>query len=92
MAGQHHHQDKVKVVIDCSVEERAYIKMLAAHKHMTISEYFLSFAKGELAEKSRIPNKETLASMKELDEGGGTEYTSMDAFWADIGVDRRAKH
>ena len=45
MTAQRHHHDKVKVVIDCSIEERAYIKMLAASKHMTISEYFLSFAK-----------------------------------------------
>ncbi len=42
---QQHHHDKVRVVIECSLDERACIKMLAARKHMTISEYFLSKAK-----------------------------------------------
>lgn len=88
---QQHHHDKVRVVIECSLDERACIKMLAARKHMTISEYFLSMAKQEMARKRKIPNKETLAAMKELDEGGGTEYTSMDDFWADMGVKPSAK-
>lgn len=65
--------------------------MLAAHKHMTISEYFLSMAKEELANKSKIPNKTTLAAHQEALNGGGTEYTSMDDFWIDMGVERRAK-
>ena len=90
MTTQHHHE-KVRVVIDCSVEERAYIKMLAARKHMTISEYFLSMAKEELANKSKIPNKTTLAAHQEALDGEGTAYDSMDDFWADMGVERRAK-
>lgn len=86
---QHHH--KVRVVIDCSTEERAYIKMLAARKHMTISEYFLSFAKEELDRKPNVPNKATLEAHQEALEGGGNSYESMDDFWSDMGVDRRAK-
>lgn len=89
MTAQHH--KKVRVVIDCSVEERAYIKMLAARKHMTISGYFLSMAKEELASKSKVPNKTTLAAHQEALDGGGTAYDSMDDFWADMGVERRAK-
>jgi len=91
MAAQHH---KVRVVIDCSVEERAYIKMLAARKHMTISEYFLSMTKEEFtgkSKKSKVPNKATLAAHQEALDDGGTAYDSMDDFWADMGVDRRAK-
>lgn len=84
------HQQKVRVVIDCTPEERAYIKMLAARKHMTISEYFLSFAKGELTTKSKIPNKTTLEAHQEALEGGGISYESMDDFWSDMGVDRRS--
>jgi hypothetical protein len=90
MTAQRHHE-KVRVVIDCSVEERAYIKMLAARKHMTISEYFLSMAKEELTSKSKIPNETTLAAHQEALDGGGTTYDSMDNFWADMGVERRAK-
>lgn len=91
MATQQHHHDRVKVVIDCSIEERAYIKMLAARRHMTISEYFLSFAKKELSTRPKIPNKTTLAAHQEALDGGGTEYASMDDFWTDMGVERRAK-
>jgi len=90
MSAQQHHPHKVRVVIDCSVEERAYIKMLAARRHMTISEYFLSFAKEELSSKSKIPNKTTLEAHQEALEDGGTSYESMDDFWSDMGIDRRA--
>lgn len=87
----HQHHQKVRVVIDCSPEERACIKMLAARRHMTISEYFLSFAHGELASKSKVPNKTTLDAHQEALEGGGISYESMDDFWQDMGVDGRAK-
>jgi len=90
MATQHQHQDKVRVVIECSVDERAYIKMLAARKHMTISEYFLSMAKEEMASKPKKPNKETLASMKELDEGGGQSFESIEDFWEQMGINPNA--
>jgi hypothetical protein len=89
MTAQDH--EKVRVVIECSIQERAYIKMLAAGKHMTISEYFLSLAKEELASKSKVPNKTTLAAHQEALDGGGTAYDSMDDFWADMKVERRAK-
>lgn len=89
MATHKHHHEKVRVVIDCTQEERAYIKMLAAQKRMTISEYFLSFAKDELAGKLKIPNETTLEAHQEALEGGGTSYESMDDFWSDMGVDRR---
>lgn len=91
MATQQHHQsDKVRVVIECTLDERAYIKMLAARKHMTISEYFLSMAKEEMPKKSKIPNKETLAAMKELDEGGGHSFDSIEDFWEQMGIDPNA--
>lgn len=91
MATPQHHPHKVRVVIDCSAQERAYIKMLAARKQMTISEYFLSFAKEELSSKPEIPNQTTLEAHQEALEDGGTSYTSMDDFWSDMGVNRRAK-
>lgn len=65
--------------------------MLAARKHMTTSEYFLSFAKEELAGKPKIPNKITLEAHQEALVGGRTSYETMDDFWSDMGVDRRAK-
>ena len=77
---------RCRVVIDCSVQERAYIKMLAANKHMTISQYMISKAKEEMSAK--IPNDETIAAMKELDEGKGTHHSSIEEFWADMGIER----
>lgn len=89
-----HYQDnsheKVRVVIECSVEERAYIKMLAARKQMTISEYFLSKAKEELAPKAKKPNKTTLAAMEEVDKGGGHTFESLDDFWEQMGINPNA--
>lgn len=64
--------------------------MLAARKHMTISEYFLSMAKEELANKPMIPNKETLSAMKELDEGGGHSFESIEDFWEQLGINPSA--
>lgn len=91
MTSQHHHQGKVRVVIECSMDERAYIKMLAARKHMTISEYFLSMAKEEMTKKPSTPNKDTLAAMKELDdEGSGHSFESIDDFWEQMGIDPNA--
>jgi len=74
------HRGKVRVVNDCSVEERAYIKILAAGKHMTTSEYFLSMAKEELASKSKVPNKTTLSAHQDALDAEGTAYDSMDHF------------
>jgi len=58
---------------------------------MTINEYFLSMAKEALASKSKVPNKTTVAAHQEALDGGGTACDSMDDFWADMEVERRAK-
>lgn len=83
MVMQSNHHDKVRVVIECTPRERACIKMLAARKHMTISNYFLSMAREEMANK---PNKATIEAMKELDDGGGHSFGSMKDFWGKMGI------
>lgn len=82
------HEHKVRVVIECSQDERAYIKMQAARKHMTISEYFLAIAKKDIVgdKKSSLSKKETLEAMKELDEGGGHSFESLNDFWEQMGM------
>lgn len=90
MSTKQNQQSKVRVVIECSLDERAYIKMLAARKHMTISEYFLDMAKEDMANKAKLPNKKTLAAMKELDEGGGHSFGSLEDFWEQMGIDPNA--
>jgi hypothetical protein len=73
--------------------------MLAARKHMTLSEYFLSMVKSDIAampkapsktKKAKTPNKKTLEAMKELDEGGGYSFDSFDDFWKQMGIDPNA--
>jgi hypothetical protein len=87
--GTHSHQEKVKMTIECTPNERAYIKMLAAKAHLNLSDLILSYLSKDFP--SNKPNKKTLAAMKELDEGKGIEYSSMDDFWADMGVKPSAK-
>jgi hypothetical protein len=41
--------------------------------------------------KPKIPNKRTLAAHQEALEGGGTSYETLEDFWKDMGVKRRAK-
>ena len=82
-----HHQGKAKVTIDCTVDERAYIKMLAAKAHMNLSEFILSYLRKDFP-ASKKPNKETLAAMKEIDEGGGIECDSIEDFWEKMGISR----
>jgi hypothetical protein len=39
--GAQSHAHRIKISVDVSEEERTYIKMLSAKKHMTISELLL---------------------------------------------------
>ena len=87
-AQSQHHNDRAKVTIDCTVNERAYIKMLAAKAHMNLSEFILSYLRKDFPKKT--PNKETLEAMKEAEEGGGIECDSIDDFWEKMGIDRSA--
>lgn len=87
MGTQSHSHEKTKVTFDCSVEEKTYIKMLAAKAHMTLGEFVLSYLRNDFPKKGkRKPNKETLTAMKEAKEGKGTVYNSMDDFWNEMGV------
>jgi hypothetical protein len=92
MGTQSHCHEKTKVTFDCSIEEKTYIKMLAAKAHMTLGEFVLSYLRNDFPkERKKKPNKETLAAMKESKEGKGTVYNSMDDFWNEMGVKPSAK-
>ncbi|MFZ0564706.1 MAG: hypothetical protein WAM28_00700 [Chlamydiales bacterium] len=86
----HPKQNKVRLSVDCTEEERMYIKMLATRKQMTISEYLLSFARAEMpkkkAKRSRIPNKTTEKALKESEKGISESYESIDEFWKSMGI------
>lgn len=82
-AHSHAHHDKVKVTIECTPEERAYIKMLAAKFHLNISELILSYLRSDFPRK---PNKETLKAHEEALRGEGVDCDSLGDFWDQMGV------
>ena len=86
---QAHHRDKVKVTFECTADERAYIKMLAAKAHLTLNEFLLSSLKAYFP-KTTTPNEETLKAIREVNEGGGTRCKSLDDFWEQMGMNPNA--
>jgi hypothetical protein len=79
----HAHNEKVKVTIECTPDERAYIKMLAAKAHLNLSDLILSYLRTDFPKK---PNKETLEAHEEALKGGGVDCESLDDFWEQMGV------
>lgn len=84
-----HHSDKAKVTIDCTVDERAYIKMLAAKAHMNLSEFILSYLRKDFPQEKKS-NKTTLDAMRESKEGKGIKCDSMEDFWEKMGMNPNA--
>ena len=84
----HSHEDKVRLTVECSFDERMYIKMLAAKKHVTISELLLGPLRKILpSEKSHEPNAETIEALKESREKKLVSYETVDDFWKAMGID-----
>lgn len=82
-------ENKTKVSFECTLDEKAYIKMLAARAHVTIGEYMLSHVREEFPEEKK-PNKETLQAMKESREGKGIKCNSIEDFWEKMGMSPNA--
>lgn len=83
------HAHRIKVSIDVSEEERTYIKMIAAKKNMTITEFIMSFVRPNLPHS--IPNAETKKAMKDIEgKKNLVRYKNVDDFWADMGLDPNA--
>ena len=87
---QHHH-NKVRLTVECSLDERTYIKMLAAKKHMTISELLLASVRDKMPyTRSNEPNAETIEALKESRDGELESYKTLDDFWEAMGIDPNA--
>ena len=84
------HQGKVKITIECTLDERAYIKMLAAKAHLGLSEFILSYVRSDFPKESRVNNKETMEAIQELREGRGIKCESIDDFWEKMGMNPHA--
>jgi hypothetical protein len=75
-----------------------YIKTLAAKKQMTISEYFLSFARQEMLKdvghdcnKSHELNEETAQVLRETKRGENIKsHQSLEDFWKAVGMKSNA--
>ena len=83
----HVHEEKVKLTVECTLDERAYIKMLAAKKRMTISEFIMSFVRRNMPSQ---PNAETIEALKESREGQLESYKTLEDFWEAMGIDPNA--
>jgi hypothetical protein len=82
---------EARLTIDCSAEQKKKIKILAASKEMSITDFLL----GLVEEKytwcplglSHIPNAETVASIEASEKGKGIKsFNSMDAMFKDLGI------
>lgn len=75
---------KVRLAIECSPEERKYMKMFAAHEDLTLNEFVLECVRMRLHKCPRphIPNKETKAALEASERGQGlTYYDSIEDFF-----------
>jgi hypothetical protein len=88
-ANPHTSQEKVKITIECTLDERTYIKMLAAKAHQGLSEFILSYVRSDFP-KERRPKNDTKEAIQELREGRGIKCESIDDFWNEMGMNPHA--
>jgi hypothetical protein len=84
---------KVKLTVECSLDERVYIKSLAAKRHMTISEFILSYVRKEMPVNRRNlePNEETRQAMRDVEEEKNLGHAkTVEEFWSAMGIDPNA--
>lgn len=82
---------KVRLTVECSFNERTYIKMLAAKKHMTISEFLLTSVREMIPqEANKEPNAATIEALKESRNQKLESYPSLEEFWREMGIDPNA--
>lgn len=90
-ANTHQHRDKVRLTVECSLDERTKIKILAAKKHMTISELLLASVRALLPRTTTCePNAETIEALQESREGELESYKTLEDFWKAMGIDPNA--
>lgn len=84
----HYKKHKVRLSVDCTEEERMYIKMLAAKHHMTISEYLLSAARKDMPKcnRSHELNEKTKKVLKESRQEQGEVFDTVSDFWEAMGI------
>ncbi len=86
-----HRIGRARLTIDCSTEQKKKIKMIAASKEMSITEFILKLVEEKYSwcplGLSHILNAETIASIEASEEGKGVKsFNSMDALFEDLGI------
>ena len=88
MVMQQQHHDKVRLTVECTFDERMFIKMLAAKRHVTISELLLDSVRKVIpAKKNKTPNKETIHALKQSRKSKLKSYDNLENFWEAMGID-----
>lgn len=82
---------EARLTIDCSSEQKKKIKMLAAMREMSITDFMLELVEEKFTwcplGLGHIPNAETIASMEASNRGEGIKsFNSMDALFKDLGI------
>lgn len=87
---------KKRMVVFCTEEEEHYIRVFAASKKQTLSDYLLAIPRKKIARARcnlsdcsglHIPNKETQKVLRDTDTGKNLEsHKSLDDFWKAMGV------
>jgi len=81
------HVKKVRLAIECSSQERKYMKMLAAHEEKTLNEFILESVRMRLKKcsHSHTPNKKTRASLLSAKEKKDLiDYYSVEDFFKSL--------
>ena len=76
--------EKVRLAIDCSSEERKYIKMYASYEDMTLNEFVMDCVRERINKctRSHVPNAETAEALDASERGEGLiSFDSIDDFF-----------
>lgn len=86
-----HRAREARLTIDCSAEQKKKIKMLAASREMSITDFMLELVEQKFTwcplELSHSPNAETITSIEDSEKGKGIKsFESMDDLYKDLGL------
>ncbi|OJU81809.1 MAG: hypothetical protein BGO10_07955 [Chlamydia sp. 32-24] len=86
-----HRAREARLTIDCSADQKKKIKMLAAEKEMTITDFMLQLVEEKYSwcpiGLSHIPNEESVKSIEASERGEGLKnFNSMNELYKDLGI------
>jgi hypothetical protein len=82
---------EARLTIDCSAEQKKKIKLLAAAKEMSITDFMLKLVEEKYTwcplGLSHVPNAETIISIEASEKGEGVKrFESIDDLFKDLGI------